>query len=92
MDARGPELRLRRVRGMEVAGCSEQSRAAEPSPWVTERGRTNPGKGPLDKMVHASKGAPKMSGVVNVVNQQTPPGSTRQPGTSQAGGDVDYGT
>ncbi len=49
--------------------------AAEPSPWGTERERTNPGKGPLDKPTHASKGAPKMSGVVNVVNQQTPPRS-----------------
>jgi hypothetical protein len=49
--------------------------AAEPSPWGTERERTNPGKGPLDKPPHPSKGAPKMSGVVNVVNQQTPPRS-----------------
>jgi hypothetical protein len=49
--------------------------AAEPSPWGTERERTNPGKGTLDKPAHASKGTPKMSVVVNVVNQQTPPRS-----------------
>jgi hypothetical protein len=53
--------------------------AAEPSPWVTEREKTNPSKGPLDKTAHASKGASKMSGIVNVVNQQPPPPRQHSP-------------
>jgi hypothetical protein len=49
--------------------------AAEPLSWGMEREKTNPGKGTIDKTAHANKGAPKMSGAVNVVNQQSPPRS-----------------
>jgi hypothetical protein len=49
--------------------------AAEPLPWGVEREKTNPGKGTLDKTAYTNRGAPKMSGAVNVVGQQTPPRS-----------------
>jgi hypothetical protein len=49
--------------------------AVEPSTWGVEKEKTNPGQGTLDKTAFASRGAPKMSGVVNVVGQQTPPRS-----------------
>jgi hypothetical protein len=37
-----------------------------------ERDRTNPSKGVVDKTAHGNKGAPKISGAVNVVGQQSP--------------------
>ncbi len=49
--------------------------AAEPSSWGVEKEKANPGKGPLDKTAYANRGAPKVSGAVNVVGQQTPPRS-----------------
>ncbi len=49
--------------------------AAEPLSWGTEREKTNPGKGTMDKTSHTNKGAPKVSGAVNVVGQQSPPRS-----------------
>jgi hypothetical protein len=47
--------------------------AAEPQPWGAEREKVNPGKGAMDKSAHGGKGAPKVSGAVNVVGQQSPP-------------------
>jgi hypothetical protein len=49
--------------------------AAEPSPWGTEKEKTAAGKGATDKTSHAHKGSGKVSGAVNVVNQQSPPRS-----------------
>jgi hypothetical protein len=47
--------------------------AAEPLSWGTEKEKTNLGKGTMDKTSHTNKGAPKVSGAVNVVGQQSPP-------------------
>jgi hypothetical protein len=48
---------------------------AEPSSWGVEKEKANPGKGTLDKTAYVNRGAPKVSGAVNVVCQQTPPRS-----------------
>jgi hypothetical protein len=37
--------------------------AAEPLPWGTEKEKTNPGKGAMDKTLHIHKGAAKVSGL-----------------------------
>jgi hypothetical protein len=49
--------------------------AAEPSSWGVQKEKINSGKGALDKATYASRGAPKVSGAVNVVGQETPPRS-----------------
>ncbi len=47
--------------------------AAEPASWGVEKENINSGKGAPDKATYASRGAPKVSGAVNVVEQETPP-------------------
>jgi hypothetical protein len=47
--------------------------AAEPSSWETEK--VSSGKGAPDKATYASRGAPKASGAVNVVEQEILPRS-----------------
>jgi hypothetical protein len=51
--------------------------AAEPSPWNKEKGseKTNSGRGTSDSATPPSRGAPKVSGAVNVVEQETLPRS-----------------
>ncbi len=66
--------------------------AAEPSSWGVEKEKTNPGKGTLDKTAYASRGAPKVSGAVNVVGQQTPPDGIPHHGMFQVEGSVGCGT
>ncbi len=47
--------------------------AEDPQPWGTEREKSNPGKGAVDKTAHGDKGAPRISEAVNMVGQQSPP-------------------
>ncbi len=49
--------------------------AAEPSSWAVERERISSSRGAQDKATHASRGAPKVTGAVNVVEQETTPRS-----------------
>jgi hypothetical protein len=49
--------------------------AAEPLPWGKEKEKTTNGKGVVDKMSHAHKGAGRATGAVNVVGQRSPPRS-----------------
>jgi hypothetical protein len=47
--------------------------AAEPQPWGPERERTSAAKGGAEKASQGHKGTNKVTGIVNVVNQQPPP-------------------
>jgi hypothetical protein len=49
--------------------------AAEPPSWGMEKEKIGSGRGVQDKAIYASKGAPRMAGAVNVVEQETIPRS-----------------
>jgi hypothetical protein len=49
--------------------------AAELTPWGMEKEKTNYGKGAPDKVTYASRGVPKVTGAVNVIEQETTPRS-----------------
>jgi hypothetical protein len=49
--------------------------AAEPSSWGVEKEKISSSKGAQDKATYASRGAPKVTGAVNVVEQETTPRS-----------------
>jgi hypothetical protein len=47
--------------------------AAKPSSWGVEKERVRSSRGAQDKVTHASRGVPKVTGAVNVVKQETTP-------------------
>jgi hypothetical protein len=49
--------------------------AAEPSPWGTEKEKISSGRGAQDKATYTNRGAPKVTGAVNVIEQETIPRS-----------------
>jgi hypothetical protein len=49
--------------------------AAEPSSWGVEKEKISSSRGAQDKATYASKGVPKVTGAVNVVEQKTTPRS-----------------
>ncbi len=68
--------------------------AAEPSPWDKEKGseKTNLGKGAPDRTTPPNRGAPKVSGAVNVVEQETISSHIPLRGTSRSEGNFKRGT
>ncbi len=49
--------------------------AAEPSSWGVEKERISSSRGVQDKATYASRGAPKVTGAVNVIEQEITPRS-----------------
>jgi hypothetical protein len=49
--------------------------AAEPSPWGVEKEKISSGRGAQDKATYANRGAPKVAGAVNVIEQESIPRS-----------------
>ncbi len=49
--------------------------APEPPSWGVEREKISSGRGVQDKATYASKGAPRMAGAVNVIEQEAIPRS-----------------
>jgi hypothetical protein len=66
--------------------------AAEPSPWGVEKEKISSSRGTQDKATYASKGVPKVTGAVNVIEQEATPGLTTHRGTSRSGESVGHGT
>jgi hypothetical protein len=48
---------------------------AEPSSWGVDKEKVSSNKGAHEKTTYASRGAPKMAGSVNVIEQETIPRS-----------------
>jgi hypothetical protein len=66
--------------------------AAEPSSWNAGREKSSPSEGAQDKAAQVGKGVPRVSGAVNVVEQEPPPGPTPHRGTFPSEGSAGRGT
>ncbi len=66
--------------------------AAEPASWRGEGEKANPGVRPLDRAAAVSKGTLKITGAVNVVEQEAPSRSHSPSWTSPSAGSAGRGT
>ncbi len=66
--------------------------AAEPASWSAGREKPSPSGGAQDRTVPGSKGVLKVTGAVNVVEQEPPPGLTLHHGMFPSEGSVRGGT
>jgi hypothetical protein len=66
--------------------------AAEPESWNAGREKSSPSGGTQDKAAHVDKGALRVTGAVNEIEQKPPPGLTPHHGTFPSEGSVGRGT
>jgi hypothetical protein len=65
--------------------------AAEPASWNVGREKSNPSGGTQDKAAPASRGALKVTGAVNVIEQKAPPDPTLHHGMSPLEENAEHG-